>query len=145
MPDGSRSQVAVGSKVLITIGKTVLDGTVTNISPQSQQNLVDFNVALVDSRNEHLSAGLNIEMQVIYGYKDNVVLVPNGPYFNGPGKYAMFVVDGDGNLQRREVQLGDSNREQVEVISGLKPGERVVVSDMSNYKSARGLKVKSKK
>ncbi len=145
VPDGSRSQVAVGSKVLIIIGKTVLDGTVTNISPQSQQNLVDFNVALVDSRNEHLSAGLNIEMQVIYGYKDNVVLVPNGPYFNGPGKYAMFVVDGDGNLQRREVQLGDSNREQVEVISGLKPGERVVVSDMSNYKSARGLKVRSKK
>jgi hypothetical protein len=31
------------------------------------------------------------------------------------------------------------------VISGLKPGERVVVSDMNNYKSARGLKVKSKK
>ena len=37
---------------------------------------------------------------------------------------------------------GDSNFEYVEVISGLKPGDKVVVSDMSSYKNKNKLKLK---
>jgi HlyD family secretion protein len=142
LPDGSRDRISVGAKVLVSIGKTKLEGTVTNISPQSTQNLISFSVALNEPRNSRLRPGLNLEMQVVYGYKDNVVLVPNGPYFQGPGKYAMFVSDGDEQLVRREVKLGDSNREYVEVIAGLKPGDRVVVSDMSDYAKSKKLKIK---
>ena len=43
---------------------------------------------------------------------------------------------------KRKVQLGDSNFEYVEVISGLKPGDKVVVSDMSSYKNKNKLKLK---
>ena len=41
-----------------------------------------------------------------------------------------------------KVQLGDSNFEFVEVVSGLQPGDEVVVSDMSNYKNKNKLKLK---
>jgi len=40
------------------------------------------------------------------------------------------------------VQLGESNFEYVEVRSGLQPGDKVVVSDMSPYKNKNRLKVK---
>jgi HlyD family secretion protein len=142
IPDGSRDRVAIGSKVLINVGKTKLTGTVTNISPQSNQNQIGFTAALDDPRNEHLRPGLSLEMQVIYGYKDNVLRIPNGIYFNGPGTYQLFVVDSENQLQRRDVKLGDSNREFVEVLSGLKAGDRVVISDMSEYKSSKSLKLK---
>jgi len=39
------------------------------------------------------------------------------------------------------VKLGDSNFEYVEVISGLQPGDQVVVSDMSSFKNKSKLKV----
>jgi HlyD family secretion protein len=142
LPDGSRDRIAIGSKVLVNIGKDVLEGTVTNISPQSNQNLISFNVALADPRNERLRPGLTIEMQVVYGYKDKVMLVPNGSFFKGPGQYAMFVLDGDNQLVRRNVRLGDSNREYVEVLSGLKVGDRVVTTDMSDYSKNKSLKIK---
>lgn len=142
LPDGSRDRIAIGSKVLVNIGKDVLEGTVTNISPQSNQNLISFNVALADPRNERLRPGLTIEMQVVYGYKDKVILVPNGSFFKGPGQYAMFVLDGDNQLVRRNVKLGDSNREYVEVLSGLKVGDRVVTTDMSDYSKNKSLKIK---
>jgi HlyD family secretion protein len=144
LPDGSRDRIAIGSKVLINIGKDVLEGSVTNISPQSNQNLISFTVALADPRNSHLRPGLSIEMQVVYGYKDKVMLMPNGTFFKGPGQYAIFVFDGDRQLVRRTVQLGDSNREYVEVLSGLKVGDRVVTSDMSDYSSHKTLKIKTK-
>ena len=40
------------------------------------------------------------------------------------------------------MQLGDSNVEFVDVVSGLQPGDEVVVSDMSNYKNKNKLKLK---
>jgi HlyD family secretion protein len=40
------------------------------------------------------------------------------------------------------VKLGDSNFEYVEVVSGLQPSDRVVVSDMSEFRNKNKLKVK---
>jgi HlyD family secretion protein len=144
LPDGSRDRIAVGAKVLINIGKEVLEGTVTNISPQSNQNLISFNASLADPRNPRLRPGLSIEMQILYGYKNNVVLMPNGTFFKGPGQYDLFVFTGERQLERRSVKLGDSNREYIEVLSGLKPGDRVVTSDMSEYSKSKNLKLKTK-
>ena len=59
----------------------------------------------------------------------------------GKGEYDLFVVN-DGELLKRKVRLGDSNFEYVEVVSGLQPGDQVVVSDMSNYKEKSKLKLK---
>ena len=42
----------------------------------------------------------------------------------------------------RKIQLGDSNFEYVEVLSGLQLGDKVVVSDMSAYKNKNKLKIK---
>ena len=53
----------------------------------------------------------------------------------------MFVLDADDHLTRRTVKLGDSNRRYVEVLSGLEPGDRVVVSDMENYRNSKNLKI----
>ncbi|MDR0744236.1 MAG: efflux RND transporter periplasmic adaptor subunit, partial [Tannerella sp.] len=50
------------------------------------------------------------------------------------------VVEGD-RLLKRTVLLGESNFEYVEVISGLREGEEVVVSDMNHYKEKNKLKI----
>jgi HlyD family secretion protein len=43
---------------------------------------------------------------------------------------------------KRKVKLGDSNFEYVEVVSGLQSGDQVVVSDMSEFRNKKKLKVK---
>ena len=141
IPDGSSDKVSVGSEVLVRIGRDALRGRVTNISPDSKENMVSFTVALDDPRNPRLRPGLTLDLQVIHGYKDRVTRLPNGLYFKGNGTYELFVVAGD-RLEKRSVKLGDSNREYVEVISGLKPGDRVVISDMDRYRGDKSLKLK---
>ncbi|MDE5702566.1 MAG: efflux RND transporter periplasmic adaptor subunit, partial [Bacteroides sp.] len=56
-------------------------------------------------------------------------------------EYELFVRTSAQEIVKRKVQLGDSNFEFVEVISGLQPGDQVVVSDMSQYKNKNKLKV----
>ena len=66
--------------------------------------------------------------------------IANSSYYVGKGEYELFVVNGD-QLLKRKVQLGDSNFEYVEVVSGLQEGDQVVVSDMNAYKDKNKLKI----
>lgn len=72
--------------------------------------------------------------------KDDVLRIANSSYYVGKGEYELFVVNGD-QLLKRKVQLGDSNFEYVEVVSGLQEGDEVVVSDMNAYKDKNKLKL----
>ena len=72
--------------------------------------------------------------------KEDVLRIANSSYYVGKGEYELFVVDG-GQLLKRKVQLGDSNFEYVEVISGLQEGDEVVISDMNAYKGKNKLKL----
>ncbi len=140
--EGSSDRVGVGSEVIVRIGKTELKGTVTNLTPQAKGGVISFTVKLEDPRNPRLRSGLRTELSVSYGYKSSVLRIPNGQYFKGPGEYNLFVKDGDNHLSQRKVRLGDSNRDYVEVLSGLNAGDSVAVSDMEQFKKSKTLKLK---
>lgn len=140
--EGSSDRVGVGSEVIVRIGKTELKGIVTNLTPQAKGGVISFTVKLEDPRNPRLRSGLRTEMSVSYGYKSSVLRIPNGQYFKGPGEYNLFVKDGDNHLSQRKVRLGDSNRDYVEVLSGLNAGDSVAVSDMEQFNKSKTLKLK---
>ncbi|MDE6154714.1 MAG: efflux RND transporter periplasmic adaptor subunit [Muribaculaceae bacterium] len=143
VPEGSSNRVEIGSRVNVRIGREQLAGTVTNITPQAKQGVVSFVVNLDDPRHARLRSGLRTELYVSYGYKDNVLRLPSGAFFKGHGDYQLFVLDGENNLVKRQVKVGDSNRDYVEIISGLKAGDQVVISDMEQYRSKGSLKLKN--
>lgn len=140
--EGSSDRVGVGSEVIVRIGKTELKGTVTNLTPQAKGGVISFTVKLEDPRNPRLRSGLRTELSVSYGYKSSVLRIPNGQYFKGLGEYNLFVKDGDNHLSQRKVRLGDSNRDYVEVLSGLNAGDSVAVSDMEQFNKSKTLKLK---
>lgn len=140
--EGASERIGVGSRVLIRIGRSELEGTVTNLTPQSKGGVVEFVVNADDPRNPRLRSGVRAELYVTCGFRDEAVRIPMGKYYKGTGEYYLFVEDGDDRLVRRRVSLGESNRSHVEVLSGLKPGERVVISSMSDYENNTSLKLK---
>ena len=141
VPEGSSDRVGIGASVTVRIGGSELTGRVSNITPMSKRGVVSFVVRLDDPSNSRLRSGVSSELYVSYGYKDDVVRIASGPYFSGPGIYEMWVMDGD-ELIKQKVRLGDSNRDYVEVLSGLNPGQTVVVSDMETYASSKKLSIK---
>lgn len=142
IPESNSGKLSVGSTVNVRINRNTIKGHISNISPQSQNGMVEFTVILDDDADKLLRSGLRTELNVVYDVHDNVVRIPNGQYFQGPGTYAMFVKTDENTLERRSVTLGDSNFDYVEVKSGIQPGEEVVVSDMADYKSSKSLKLK---
>ena len=135
-------RVAAGGRAIVKIGSEKLEGQVSSVTPLSKNGVISFTVQLEDDSNRRLRSGLKTDVYVMNAVREDVMRVANASYYVGRGEYDLFVRDGEGQLVKRKVQLGDSNFEYVEVVSGLKPGDQVVVSDMSQYKNKNKLKLK---
>ena len=134
-------RVAAGGKAIVKIGSEKLEGTVSSVTPLSKNGVISFTVQLNEDNNRRLRSGLKTDVYVMNAVKEDVMRITNASYYVGRGEYDLFVCDSDKEIVKRKVQLGDSNFEFVEVISGLQPGDQVVVSDMSQYKNKNKLKL----
>lgn len=135
-------RVAAGGKAIVKVGSEKLEGTVSSVTPLSKNGVISFTVQLHDDSHRRLRSGLKTDVYVMNAVKEDVMRIANASYYVGKGEYELFVRTSDHELQKRKVRLGDSNFEFVEVESGLQPGDRVVVSDMSQYRNKSKLKVK---
>ena len=129
-------RVAAGGKAIVKIGSDKLEGTVISVTPLSKNGVISFTV------HRRLRSGLKTDVYVMNAVKEDVMRIANGSFYVGRGEYELFVCNSDNELVKRKIQLGDSNFEYVEVLSGLQPGDKVVVSDMSAYKNKNKLKIK---
>lgn len=135
-------RVAAGGKAIVKVGSEKLEGVVSSVTPLSKNGVISFSVQLIDDNNRRLRSGLKTDVYVMNAVKEDVMRIANASYYVGRGEYDLFVMTSDDEIVKRKVQLGDSNFEHVEVVSGLKPGDKVVVSDMSQFKNKNKLKVK---
>lgn len=135
-------RVVAGGRAIVKIGNEKLEGTVSSVTPLSKNGVISFIVQLNEDNNKRLRSGLKTDVYVMNAVKEGVLRLANASYYVGRGEYELFVQDSKDEIVKRKVQLGDSNFEYVEVVSGLKPGDKVVVSDMSSYKNKNKLKLK---
>lgn len=142
LPDSYADRISVGSKAMVRIGRERIPGTVSNVTPLSRNGVISFSVRLDDDADARLRSGLKVDVYVLCDVMDDVIRIPNASFYVGPGIYQVFVVDGDSRLVRRDIRLGDSNYDYVEVIDGLKPGDNVVVNDMSKFMKYESVKLK---
>jgi HlyD family secretion protein len=68
--------------------------------------------------------------------------VANGPAFKGASAQDVFVINGD-KAEKRAVHIGLTNFDFVEIKDGLKLGDVVITSDMSEYKNSSELTIKN--
>ena len=117
----------------ITLGGRTVAGMVTAISPEVRQNevtgRVKFNVQPPGLRqNERAS------VRIVIDERDNVVNFQHGAGIDAATR-AVYVVRGD-QAVRTPVTLGAASVADIEVVSGLVPGDRVIISDTRDYNDA---------
>lgn len=140
--DNYADQVKIGMPVIIRINDKQIRGSLTNIQPSVQNNILSFDVALDSKSTDLLRPKLKVEVFLITAAQQNVVRVANGPAFKGASMQEIFVLRKDGKAEKRTVKVGLTNFDYVEIIEGVKPGETVIISDLSEYKNTKELEIK---
>jgi len=105
---------------------------VSKIYPQVRNGQFSIDLVFVGPEPQSIQRGQTVQAKLTLGDPSRAVLIPNGAFFNDTGGNWVFVVDSGGkSATKRQVQLGRKNSDFIEVVSGLKPGERVVTSSYS--------------
>ncbi|MCF0054278.1 efflux RND transporter periplasmic adaptor subunit [Dyadobacter sp. CY356] len=144
--DGSCSdvyaeQVKVGLPVIIKLNETILRGLISQVKPSVKNGIVEFIVQLDNARNESLRPNMKVEVYIITNRSLKTLRVANGPAFNGKRKQYVYVVK-NGVAYRREVEMGLSNFDYVEIKNGVQKGESIVLSDMSQFENLEEISIK---
>jgi len=138
--DSYAGYIQPGSRAIVTVGNEKLEGTVLNIIPSSKNGIVNFTVTLNEANHTKLRSGLKTDIYVMIGLKEDAIRIKNGSYYMGKNRYTLWVIKGDKAI-RREVNLGDCNYDFVEVVSGLDPGEEVVISGLEGFGNVNEIKI----
>ena len=102
-------------------GRLVNRGTV--VDPRTRAATLLFEVANPDRR---LPVGLALEARLDAGERVQAVMVPREAVLEAEGKHFVYVLRSGEEFERREIGGGDEHGPKIAVMSGLKPGERVV-------------------
>ncbi len=138
IPETAARDVALGQPATIDTHAGTVAGRVARIDPASQNGSVEVDVALAGPLPAAARPDLTVDGTV------EIARVPHALSISRPANAAddstvdLFKVVERGNgLQRTRVRLGTGSVERVQVLSGLAPGDRVVVSDMSSEHDTR--------
>lgn len=128
------SRVAVGQPVKIsveTLPNVEIRGHVDKIFPhgQEEQNVVYFKVRIsIDKLHPDLRPGMSADVNILVAERKNVLLVPDAAIDRSGGRSVVQVLEHEGaEPVEREIEVGITDWEQTEVISGLKEGDIVVL------------------
>ena len=125
-------RVAVGQTASADFDGKTYRLKVAKIYPQVRNGQFQIDLVFNGPAPAAVQRGQTIQTKLTLGDPSKAVLIPNGAFFNDTGGNWIFVVDGSGNgATKRQVQLGRRNADFIEVLGGLKPGERVLTSSYS--------------
>ncbi|MBC5775274.1 HlyD family efflux transporter periplasmic adaptor subunit [Pontibacter sp. KCTC 32443] len=139
--DTYADQLKVGSSATVRINEIDLQGTISSVEPTVTNGIVTFYVALQDKAHQLLRPSLRADVYVNTASRSDVLRVKNGPYFTNYSGQHVFVVQGDAAI-KKEVTVGVSNVDFVELENGVQPGDVIVISDMKEYEHVQKLKIK---
>ena len=111
--------------------------TVTKVYPQVTDRQFKVDLAFDDHAASALRRGQTLQLRLDIGGQRKSLVVGNGPFYDDSGgQWAFVLAPGSRTANRRAVQLGRRNLEQVEVLQGLEPGERLITSSYESFKNA---------
>jgi HlyD family secretion protein len=126
--------VQIGQHAVIDTRNGVVEGTVARIDPAVQNGTVTVDVALPAELPRGARPDLSVDGTVELERLDNVVYVGRPAFGQERSKVGIFKLDASGDYaSRTPVTLGRSSVNTIEIVSGLQPGDRVIVSDMSQW------------
>lgn len=116
---------------------------VSRVLPQIKDGRFSIELVFPKEQPSALSPGQGLDVQVTLGQPTPALVLPNAPFIADSGGAWAFVLASNGtDADKRPIKLGRRNDRQVEVLSGLKAGEQVVVSSYSAFGNAGHLQLK---
>lgn len=142
IPESYADSLAIGMDAQITYGNNTYKGVLTAVSPEVQSNQVVGRVRFADEQPQGLKQNQQVQVRILIDSRPNVLMVQRGPFLDSGGGRVAYVVH-DGVATRTAIRTGASSINQVEILSGLRQGDTIIISDTSDFNSAKTVYIRN--
>ena len=109
--------------------------TVRKVYPEVRDGKFRTDFVFTGERPDNIRTGQTYYINLELGQPTESIIIPKGTFFQSTGGNWVFVLDPDGKkAYRRQIKIGRQNPQYYEVLDGLEPGEKVIVSNYEAYK-----------
>jgi HlyD family secretion protein len=138
VPESYADEIGPGTPAVVTYSGEDYDGQVKSISPEVEGSQVRGIVSFGDVSPEGLRQNQRVSTRLILESRPDVLKVRRGPFLESGGGHEAYVVD-DGMALRRPIRAGAASVDEVEILSGLDEGDRIIISDTARFEGADGV------
>jgi HlyD family secretion protein len=125
--------IAIGQSAEVDTRQGVVQGHVSRIDPSSTNGTVGVDVIFEGPLPAGSRPDLSVDGTVRLEKLDDVIYVGRPAFGQEESTISLFKLQPDGEAIRTNVKLGRSSVNTIEIKEGLKPGDQVILSDMSTY------------
>lgn len=125
--------IRIGQPAEIDTRNGVVQGRVSRMDPASSNGTVGVDVTLEGALPAGARPDLSVDGTIRLEQLDNVIYVGRPAFGQENSTVGLFKLTADGEAVLVKVKLGRSSVSTIEVLDGLQPGDRVILSDMSTY------------
>ena len=135
--------VRIGQPVLVDTRNGVIQGTVSRIDPAAREGTFDVDASLTGPLPPSARPDLSVDGTIELERLKDVLKVGRPAFGQANQTIGMFVVTPDGSeAVRTQVKLGRNSVSTVEIVEGLKEGDRVIISDTSALDSYNRIRIR---
>jgi HlyD family secretion protein len=128
--------IAIGENAQIDTRNGIVDGHVSRIDPAVENGTVTVDVRISSPLPKGARPDLSVDGTIELERLDDVVYVGRPAFGQEKSTVGIFkLADNGSDAVRTQVQLGRSSVNTIEIVSGLQPGDKVILSDMSQWDS----------
>lgn len=132
IPETQAKDIQIGQEVSIDTRNGVIPGRVSRIDPAVKDGTVTVDVRLEGELLQGMRPDLSVDGTIVLEKMDDVVYVGRPVQGQPDSQASIFKIDSNGNgAERVTVRLGRSSVNTIEIKEGLKPGDQVILSDMT--------------
>ncbi len=126
--------IQIGQPAAVDTRNGIVEGRVARIDPSVQNGTVTVDVLLSGDLPKGARPDLSVDGTIELERLDNVVYVGRPAFGQERSTVGIFKLDADGVYAvRTQVKLGRSSVNTIEIVDGLRPGDRVILSDMQQW------------
>jgi RND family efflux transporter MFP subunit len=137
--------LALGQDVEVEVSGRTYNGTVSKINHMAEQN--NSGVPMVTSRvhinnpDENIYLGIEAKIKIMTSSLQNVLLVSvEGVNVDNDG-YFCYIIDENGLLEKKYLEVGISSEEYIQIVDGLSEGDEIVTSSYLGIDLEEGMSV----
>ncbi len=135
VPETFARDLAIGMPAEIASGSDNHKGELSAVSPEVVNGQVTARVRFAGTQPAGLRQSQRLTTRILLDEHPNVLMVERGPFVDSGAGRVAYVVHDD-IAERRAIQVGATSLNAVEIVGGLREGERIVISGTDDFKGA---------